>query len=669
MAFDRYAKSKTVRKVHSLDLDNQTEEASGMSKVLSDLDTYISSNTSGKRVLPVSGNRANELHPSSFPYCALWHVHDIFSNGGIPTTQEIDYFGQYYTGLGTFKHGLMQDWLGKGKQLIGNWTCVNSKRSKNPCKGESKFSVYSDCPECGSEMEYHELGIKFGKYTHGHLDGIFLHKRKYYIVDYKGLALDTPIPTPNGWTTMGKIKVGDTLFGSDGKPCTVVSKSSIHKRKCYKITFDDTSSVVCDDEHLWVTYPGQRKTTPKVMSTEEIKDTLFTSSGQRQHRVMLTKPLVLKKRNLPIDPYLLGCWLGDGTAANGDISKPDKGIFKNIKELGYEVGIDKNRNNHRCATRRIKGLTKLLRENNLLKNKHIPKEYLRSSIEQRTELLRGLMDTDGSWNKVRRQAVFCTTDRKMAEDFLDLACGLGQRALINTVQATGFGKTVTAYQVTFVPVSGFIPFKTKVKRDRVTSGVMRGIYSSQRIIVSVDEIPAVKTQCLTVDSADRTYLCTRNMIPTHNTTGEYKLFQHKSGRKVEFPLAYNKAQIESYCYYVSKIYNIEVSGWILIYVSRDKSFRNYVSVGELITPESRKRISKTVKRYDKHFGIAIAAKSVDDIDTLIQEKPCQCREDYLTQFHNEYKPCPLAKNNVCFKPKALKDNLVKLSANMKRRSK
>lgn len=119
------------------------------------------------------------------------------------------------------------------------------------------------------------------------------------------------------------------------------------------------------------------------------------------------------------------------------------------------------------------------------------------------------------------------------------------------------------------------------------------------------------------------------------------------------------------CYYVEKQYNIKISGWILIYVSRDKSFRDYVSVGESFDKANRKRISALVKKADHEFGIAIKAKTYDDIIPLIEEKPCSKRSDYLNNFHNEFDPCPLAKDGVCFKPKKLEEKMQKLAKKMK----
>lgn len=338
--------------------------------------------------------------------------------------------------------------------------------------------------------------------------------RRLIIPDYKGLALDTPIPTPEGWTTMGALQVGDRVLDSAGQPCNVTHKSEIHSRRCYRMRFDDGSSVVCDDEHLWVTTSGGTQNKPKtgVVDTETIRRTLKLY-GQCHHRVQVAEALKLAEVDLPIPPYVLGCWLGDGTAANGSISKPDDELFERIAAFGYAIGD--SRASGRCPTRTVYGLRTQLRNAGLLGQKHIPAAYLRASAEQRLDLLRGLMDTDGSWNKTRQQAVFTSTDKALAESVRELACTLGQRAVLLETLKHGFGLTVTAYQVTFTPIRGLNPFALSRKADAVV--VRSEVRSRRRLVVAVDEIPTVPTQCIAVDSPDSTYLCTEAFIPTHNT--------------------------------------------------------------------------------------------------------------------------------------------------------
>jgi len=337
------------------------------------------------------------------------------------------------------------------------------------------------------------------------------------IVDYKGLALDTQIPTVDGWKTMRDLAVGDRIFDGNGQPCQVTEKSEVHMRRCYRIRFDDGSSVICDDEHLWVTTAGRNSNGSRcntaVRTTEEIRQTVKLY-GQNQHRVQVAGPLNLPPLDLPIHPYVLGCWLGDGTTKDGRISKPDAELFDRIADCGYTIGPPPP-SNLKCPTRTIHGLRVQLRQIGLLGHKIIPPMYLRAGYAQRLELLRGLMDTDGSWNATRHQAVFTTTDKALAHAVRELACSLGQRAIVHSTTQSGFGVRVEAYQVTFTPVGGLNPFALSRKADKVH--VPTDKFSKRRVVVAVEDVPTVPTQCIAVDSPDHTYLCTEAMIPTHNT--------------------------------------------------------------------------------------------------------------------------------------------------------
>lgn len=360
----------------------------------------------------------------------------------------------------------------------------------------------------------------------GHVD-VFLPRKKT-LVDWKGLALDTPLPTPTGWTTMGDVQAGDLLIGSDGKPCKVLGKSEIHHRPCYRITFDDGQTVVADNEHLWAVVSGSgNRADSRVLNTEEIKNTLKLSNGQSRYRIANAQPLELTDAQLPIDPYVLGCWLGDGSVGTGRISKPDDEMFQHIQERGFDVGpADAGTAEKGSPTRTVRGLIGLLKKCGMADRKFVPAAYLRASRQQRLDLLRGLMDTDGTWNRTRRKAVFEVTDRALAESVYELLVGLGQRAAFNAVQRKGFGKEVTAYMVSFTPVGGLNPFLSSVKADRVD--VTSEVRGSQRLIQSVEPVETVPTQCIKVDSPDSTYLCTKSMVVTHNTTDLKKLKKYQT---------------------------------------------------------------------------------------------------------------------------------------------
>ena len=337
------------------------------------------------------------------------------------------------------------------------------------------------------------------------IDVTVLRDDSALVLDWKGLALDTPLPTPTGWTTMGDVQEGDAVLGGDGRPCQIVGKSQIHQRPCFRLRFDDGSEVVCDDEHLWSTDKG-------VVSAREIYN--YNRKNNR-YKTPVVAPLNLLEEQLPIHPYVLGLWLADGKHTSGEITKPDGAVWDRVAECGYSVNEDYSRNSEKCRAHTILGLRKQLRETGLLGNKHIPGEYLRASHTQRLSLLQGLMDGDGSVNPQRKQCVFTNCDKGLSDAVVDLLLTLGQRPHQDVTTQRGFGLEVTAYPVVFRPLHGLNPFSLPRKADCV--GDWGPGHSHRRVITSVEPVVTVPTQCISVDSSDCTYLCTDRMITTHNT--------------------------------------------------------------------------------------------------------------------------------------------------------
>lgn len=359
------------------------------------------------------------------------------------------------------------------------------------------------------------------------------------VLDHKGLPLDTKIPTPGGWTTQGELAAGDRIFGTDGKPCTVVRTYPVQQRDCFRITFTDGTSFVTDDvQQLTVSVDGKREITDSVL---RLRNQLHRTDkrGQRWLRIYNPSPLELPPADLVVHPYVFGCWLGDGGTVHGTIGKPDEELFSNIAACGYEIG----RADKRGITRTVHGLQTQLRALGVQwvegtrtdkngKNrqiiggcKQIPIQYLRGSYEQRLALLRGLMDTDGTWNRPRNQAVFTTTNEGLANGVRELVASLGWRARIYPQTAHGFGKTVKAFQVAFVPF-GENPFLLPRKADLVRlEGTTRSRY---RIIQSIEPTASVETRCIDVDTENHLYLAGPDMIPVHNCVGPAQLRHYKA---------------------------------------------------------------------------------------------------------------------------------------------
>jgi hypothetical protein len=354
------------------------------------------------------------------------------------------------------------------------------------------------------------------------------------VTDYKGLPLDTPLPTPTGWTTMGDVRVGDRLIGSDGRPCTVTAKSQVKQIGTKIVRFGDGNTQVCDTEHIWWTVSGPRFK-ESVLSIGEIEATLRYGT-QPRHRVPLANPVDLPPVELPIDPYVLGVWLGNGTASAGrvtigDQDEPEMRLL--LDRSGAPLGARGQRKGDaravtyslgkRAVERGPSGtfcgngsLTSTLRTEGLLGGKRVPPAYLRGSIVQRRALVQGLMDTDGSWSKVRNRAVFSTTSHELADAVVELLASLGERPSVDAREATGFGVGTWRFQIEWTPLT-FVPFRLTRKASAVAVSWRQVMRSAFRTIVAVDEGPDVPTACVAVDSPNRTYLCGRLMIPTHNT--------------------------------------------------------------------------------------------------------------------------------------------------------
>ena len=159
----------------------------------------------------------------------------------------------------------------------------------------------------------------------------------------KALALDTRLPTPEGWTTMGEVTVGDFVLGADGRPTRVVAATEVMvDRPCYEVEFSDGSVLVADEQHQWLTQTRadrRSRATGSVRTTREIYTTLRTTTAERRanHSIRTTRPLELPDRRLLVAPYTLGAWLGDGTSAAATLTSADPELLLRVENDGFVV--------------------------------------------------------------------------------------------------------------------------------------------------------------------------------------------------------------------------------------------------------------------------------------------------------------------------------------------
>ncbi|WP_432982523.1 replicative DNA helicase [Dactylosporangium sp. CA-233914] len=349
----------------------------------------------------------------------------------------------------------------------------------------------------------------------------------------KALALDTPLPTPDGWTTMGEVRAGDRLLGADGRPTTIVNAFDVlHDRPCFEVEFSDGSVIIADAEHLWTTTtraarsvldgsvtsgeavfhgelvvagavvgrhprsdrPGRRSmrayprpapgrragrmtnaaapavVRPGTVTTAEIAATLRDpADGGPNHAVRNAAALQLPDRDLPISPYVLGAWLGDAAMIEAD------GVG-DLRDLG------------------------------LLDAKHVPAGYLRASESQRRALLAGLLDTSGTVTSAG-DVRFTSTGERLAHDVRELVVSLGYRCTMT-------GRT----SLTFTASDDVFRLERKRELQRTRRRTAGTAGAGVRHIVAVRPVASVPVRCVQVDNADHLYLAGRSMIPTHNST-------------------------------------------------------------------------------------------------------------------------------------------------------
>jgi replicative DNA helicase len=352
----------------------------------------------------------------------------------------------------------------------------------------------------------------------------------------KALALDTPLATPDGWTTMGEVAVGDQLLDAAGRPTRVVATTEVLRgRPCYEVEFSDGTVIVADEQHQWLTDTrASRRSTrvpAQVRTTAEIAATLRCPTTDRRvnHSVPVAAPLRLPERELPVPPYALGVWLGDGTSASASFTSADPEIAAHVEAEGLEAPLIGHlryglrlpadpppaeracRDHHGTVQARLRTL-------GVLGDKHVPVEYLRASEEQRRALLAGLLDTDGTVLPTGL-VQFAVTSARLAADVAELVASLGLRCSTVTKRVRGRSESSsTAFIVTFSTTQDVFRLERKrlahKERRRATDDTRTRV----RYVVDVRPVPSVPVRCVEVDNPDHLYLAGRSMVPTHNST-------------------------------------------------------------------------------------------------------------------------------------------------------
>lgn len=336
----------------------------------------------------------------------------------------------------------------------------------------------------------------------------------------KAIDYNYPVLTSEGWKIHGQLSVGDKVFHPSGKRINVIAVSEVfYNTLCYEVLFTDGSSVVCSGDHLWEVWKKSRRRISGTKNEREYRDRSLLTTRElsnydhkpdERYSVRLSDSLDFgESSDLLIMPYTLGAWLGDGTSDSSGFTSADSGVVDRIALDGYEIYPTKTKYRYTITNLRPK-----LRELNVLNNKHIPEQYLRSSKDSRRELLQGLMDTDGTVDGLGT-ASFSNTNKLLAEQvyFLCHSLGLSPRFVERNKNINQ--SPYIFYEVRFQAYKKDNVFHLERKQNRAKDGKReyRGKYIS-----SVKLVETVPTRCIQVDSEDGLYLVGHDFITTHNST-------------------------------------------------------------------------------------------------------------------------------------------------------
>ncbi len=333
----------------------------------------------------------------------------------------------------------------------------------------------------------------------------------------KALEVDTPVPTPDGWKRHGELRPGDYVFSPSGTPVKVLGVTPAYRGPCYQLSFSDGTSIVAHAQHEWITerayytkrHSGSRAPLPCV-TTEEIAQTLSYSQGH-VHSIRLSKPLELPTQDLLIDPYVLGAWLGDGHSAGARITSADAEILQEMGRRGYPAELYSR---YEYLVGRGK-LQVQLRQLGLLKNKHIPTNYLRASLPQRLDLLRGLMDTDGYVSKAG-QCELTLCRRALFFQAVELIRSLGYKVSVREDRAKIYGKDCgPRYRAQFWGYTDSPVFLLPRKAARLKHCPPRPTRSAKVKVTAAEPAGEREVNCIQVEGG--VYLAGEGFTPTHNS--------------------------------------------------------------------------------------------------------------------------------------------------------
>ena len=309
----------------------------------------------------------------------------------------------------------------------------------------------------------------------------------------KALALDTPIPTPSGWKTMGTLAVGDDLYDDRGQVCQVLYTSPIYRdHDCYRIRFDDGTEIVADGGHRWFAHQGESQGC--VVTTEQMAAVgALGSNAQPIWHLPVAGAIDGPELDLGLDPYVLGCRLGWDSAPGDRVTDP-----ADLSHFSAELEL---RGGEPAAGAIAEAQFRLCE---------------RASLKQRLAVLQGLMDTCGR-ARPSGHVELALANRPLLAEVRRLVLSLGHKCgpAVEYVGPSHDGHAARSWTLRWIPVEQVFLLDRKAQVLAPTLGPVAT--RNQWAIVAIDQVPAVPVRCISVSSHSHLFLAGENMVPTHNT--------------------------------------------------------------------------------------------------------------------------------------------------------
>jgi hypothetical protein len=347
----------------------------------------------------------------------------------------------------------------------------------------------------------------------------------------KKIADSIPVLTPSGWTTHGKLKKGDYVFSPSGKPVKILATNA-KSLVDMEVEFANGEIIKCHENHEWTFFDRSMNKyrtaeTQRFMNSRLGGKVKILSGNRCLLQLPAIKELEFSEQDLPLTPYLLGLWLGDGSQEKPCITHSPKDLepIKRVVGDGLEISSQHEHKDTGVLTSYFsnQGVIQTLKELELYKNKHIPHCYKFSSIGQRLELLAGLIDSDGHVEEATGRVRFVNCNKRLIDDVYEVALTLGFKPYITkqepALSTSGIQGKQVVYTVGFQPT---IDIPTEIPRKKIK----RLDFAKRRIgVVDIrkTENPEMG-KCIQVDSDDGLYLVGEKLTPTHNSELCSRLF-------------------------------------------------------------------------------------------------------------------------------------------------